>query len=160
MTSLQAHRDPWEGRKLHSSVGLMKDRASKWLLGSVSVRPTWMMCRNFARGKHPPPFLSYYFILFWLPWVFLAACGLSLMRVHISFSRGIWALEHVGSVAGTCGLSPVVAQGLSGMWDLSSSTRDRTCVPYSERQSLNRRATRKFSQHSLLLYLYEMMDVR
>ena len=109
VTSLQAHRDPWEGGKLHSSVGLMKDRPSKWLLGPVSVRPTWMMCRNFACGKHPTSILSYYCILFWLPWVFLAACGLSLVGMHMGFSRGIWALEDAGSAVGTRGLSLVVA---------------------------------------------------
>ena len=140
----------------------MKDRASKWLLGSISVRPTWMMCRNFARGKHPIFFLSYYYILFWLPWVFLAACGLSLIGVHMGFSRGIWALEHVGSVVGIRGLSLVVVQGFSGPVACGILVPRPGIEPASltVRGRASTTGPPGNSPNTLLLCLYEMMDVR
>ena len=67
----------------------------------------------------------------------VAACGLS--------SCGVWALECMGSIVVVCGLSSygVRAQLPRSMWDLSSPTRDQTCVPCIGRWILNHRTTRE-----------------
>ena len=113
---------------------------------------------------HLNPCLAFFQIYSFLPvlgWVFIAARGLSVV-VHRDYSScsvrasfcGGFSLQsmgsraqaqqswHMRSVVAACGLSRVQAQqswhtGLVALWHVGSSrTRDRTCVPYIDRQIL------------------------
>ena len=85
-------------------------------------------------------------VLFWAslglccgPWAFSSCSTLGLLYLwHTGFLLqcqgcsccGAWALEHAGS--------PVVARGfIALLWDLSSPTRDLTCIPCTGRRILN-----------------------
>ena len=70
------------------------------------------------------------------------------MRVFFSslvVARGLCSLRHTGSLFEACRLSScgTQAQLPCGMWDLSSPTRDRTCVPCLGRQILYHWTTRE-----------------
>ena len=62
--------------------------------------------------------------------IYLAASSLSCNM------QGLLAMHRLGSTW---------AQELQGMWDLSSLTRDGTCVPCTAKQSLNLWTTREVS---------------
>ena len=122
----------------------------------------------------------YLFIYFWLCWVFIAACGLSLVAASGGYSS-LWCMgfsfwwllllwstgsRHMGfSSCGTWAQqlwltgSRVQAQqlwctGLVAPWHVGSSrTRAQTCVPCIGRQILNHCTTRKVP-HFLFLSLW------
>ena len=89
-------------------------------------------------------FLKSYFLISWLCWVFVAACGLSpvsraeaalifclLIAVASLVERGLWGAQT--SVLAVRGLSRV-AQLAAPQHVVSSQTGDRTCVPCIGRQ--------------------------
>ena len=89
------------------------------------------------------------------------ACGLFVAVLGPLSSCGTQAPGHMGSVVGdTWALSlrlmssVVVAHGLScGMWDLSSPTRDRTCVPCIGRRILYQWTTREVPSLAFLIVI-------
>ena len=100
---------------------------------------------------HLFPFF-YFLIYFWLHWIFIAACGLSLaVQAEATLPCGAWLLtavtsltaqhklqqlQHMGSVVVAHGLSCSTAHG-------SSWTREPTCVPCIGRWILIHSTTRK-----------------
>ena len=80
----------------------------------------------------------------------------------MGFSRGIWALEHVGSVIGIRGLSLVVVQGFSGPVACGILVPRPGIEPASltVRGRASTTGPPGNSPNTLLLCLYEMMDVR
>ena len=68
--------------------------------------------------------------------IYLAVLGLS-------GGTGPLSLWHMGSGACGFGSCSVQAKLLSGMWDLSSPTRDWTCIPCTERKILSHWITRE-----------------
>ena len=79
-----------------------------------------------------PPFFKDY--LFWLHWVFVAVCGLSLVK-QLS-SCAVWALIVVVSLVTECGLrgaraSVVVAHGLRSLGSQVLEHRLSRCCPWA-----------------------------
>ena len=131
--------------------------------------------QSFPSQTLPQLFLLLSFC-FWLLWVFVAVCGLSLVMTSEGYSRCTVLFFEVAPLVAERRLqglqaSVVVAHGLScslwalalrlsscdiqaqlpqSMWDLSSQTRVGTCVPCIGRWILNHQVTREVS---LFLFL-------
>ena len=71
-------------------------------------------------------------------WGLLSSCGARASHCSGFSCGGVQALGHVGF--SDCGIRAQLPQG---MWDLSSWTRDRTCVPCIGRQTPNHWTTRE-----------------
>ena len=86
----------------------------------------------------------------------LRRVGFSLVVVH-----GLCSLWHAGSLVVAHGLRSCGARASlpRGMWDLSSPTRDRTCVPCIGRHILNHWTTSEVPGDSFLLATGHMYPV-
>ena len=102
--------------------------------------------------------LKFFIIYFWLCWVFVAACGLSLVVANGSCSLVVCVLltavaslgaEHRPLVVVALGL--VVSQYVESSW-----ARDQTCVPCIGRRMLIHCATRKVL-HISYMRLYPVL---
>ena len=79
------------------------------------------------------------------------AHGLFVVVCRLLSSCGVHGSEFAASVVAVRGLSSCGAQAHFplGMWDLSSPTRDRTCVPCIGRRILNHWTTREVPAEAL-----------
>ena len=82
------------------------------------------------------------YLFIWLPRVLVAACGI------FAAARGVFSLQRRDSLALVRGLSSCStwAELVHSMWDLSSPTRDQTCVPCIAKQIFNHWTTREVSK--------------
>ena len=86
----------------------------------------------------------------WLQRVLVLACGLftASHRIFCGGTRtpsscGTWASEVVGHRLSSCGARAYL---LRGTWDVSSPTRDHTCVPSTAKRILNHWITSEVPQ--------------
>ena len=86
-------------------------------------------------------FLKYLFIYFWLHWVLVSAHQIFTVVWGLS-SYGTRALECMGSVGATLRLICSMWDPC-GMWDLSSPSRDRTCISCIEKWVLKHWTSRE-----------------
>ena len=114
-----------------------------WINAVFSLTRCWWLFLFFK-------IFIYLFIYFWLRWVFVAACGLSVVAASGDYSWlqwagfSLWWLLLLRSMGSRCVGSVVVAHGLScstacGIFP----DRARTHVPCIGRQILNHCATRE-----------------
>ena len=123
-----------------------------------SLQVNYILLKNlYSQRRFAFYFIFIYlfkYLFLYLCWVLVVACGIFIVACRVfslhctGFSPavvcrlsscGLQALEHAGSVVAAHGLSCPAC----GMWDLSSLTRDRTCVPCLGRQILNHWTSRE-----------------
>ena len=110
------------------------------------------VCDSVALSPSTAFYSPHHCFLLSIP-VFIAAHRLSLVAALGDFSSW-WCkgflLQNTGSRACRLSRCSVWVQLPHGMWDLSSLTRNRTCVPCIERQILNHWTTREVPLHHCL----------
>ena len=113
-----------------------------------------------------------FFFLIWLCWIFVAACGLSLVVASRGYSSlrcacfSLRRLPLLRSPGSRCAGSRAQAQqlwhtGLVALWHVGSSrTRARTCVPCIGRRILNHCATKEALAHVLVGFVCLLLNCK